>query len=60
MTYRDRFCEAMRKRGYEVENLGLMTFLRCEAREGGIYTAVHFFCEDGSLDRESTPQWWIS
>jgi len=41
-------------------NLGLMTFLRCEARGGGIYTTVHFFCEDGSLDRESTPQWWIS
>ena len=55
MTYREKFCIAMARRGYEVENLGLLTVLTCATQDGGMYTAVHFFNKDGSVNRDEKP-----
>ena len=60
MTYRDRFEAAMARRGYEVSRLGLITVCKCETREGRHYTAMHFFCADGTLNKEKSPSWDIS
>lgn len=54
MTERERFCAAMKKRGYEVDNLGLMTFLRSED-----YTAIWFFREDGTRDTSKKVSWYL-
>ena len=60
MTERERFCAIQARRGYEVENLGLITFLHSVTREGWNYTAVWFWNQDGSLNREMRPSWSIS
>lgn len=52
MTDRERFCRIHTKRGYEVENLGLITFIR-----DGNYTAIWFFNPDGSLDTTKPASW---
>ena len=49
---REKFCSAMRKRGYEVTNLGLITFVA-----DGNYTAMWFFNPDGTRD-ETKPAMW--
>lgn len=57
---RERFCTIQAKRGYKVENLGLITFLRSKTEDGKDYTAVWFWNKDGSLNENEKPQWWVS
>ena len=56
---RERFCEIQSRRGYEVENLGNITFLR--HHKGGVeYTAMWFWLADGTLDKSHEPTWSIA
>lgn len=57
---RERFCAIQARRGYEVENLGLITFLRSVTRDGKNYTAMWFWNRDGSLNEDEEPTWWVS
>lgn len=52
---REQFCSAMRKRGYKVTNLGLVTFLA-----SGNYTAAWFFKPDGTRDESKPATWHMS
>lgn len=52
---REQFCSAMRKRGYKVINLGLVTFLT-----SGNYTAAWFFKPDGTRDESKPATWHMS
>ena len=51
---RERFEEAMRRRGYQVERMGLITIVSCEG-----YVASYFYLKDGTRDPENPPQWHI-
>lgn len=54
MTFREKFCAINSKRGYKVENLGLITILSHDN-----YRAYHFFNPDGSIDKTKEPYWTI-
>lgn len=53
---RDRFCAVQARRGYEVENLGLITVLR-HSSDRGDYVAMWFWYEDGTLNEAERPYW---
>ena len=56
---RTRFCEIQARRGYTVENLGLVTFLYYTMKDGSEYTAMWFWNEDGTEDEANHPFWTI-
>ena len=60
MINRSQFCEAQARRGYEVENLGLVTILRHIDHHGMLYTALWFWNEDGSLNQHMEPTWSVT
>lgn len=57
---RDRFCAVQARRGYEVENLGLITFLRHTDKDGAEYVAMWFWHEDGTLNEAERPYWHLT
>ena len=56
---RERFIAIQTRRGYEIEELGLMVILHSVTEEGHLYTAIWFFNEDDTLDETQRPQWSI-
>lgn len=54
MTERERICTFYTRHGYEVENLGLMTFINYED-----YYVIRFWNEDGSPDTTKSTYWGI-
>ena len=57
---REKFCAIHARRGYEVENLGLITFLRAPVGKGKTYTAIWFWNADGTLNEAERPTWTIN
>jgi hypothetical protein len=55
---RERFCAIHSRRGYTVENIGLVTFLSYEDDKEE-YTAMWFWNADGTLNTEMKPSWNI-
>ena len=51
---REKFEEAMVRRGYTVERMGLITVVLCRG-----YKAYHFYLENGMRDPENPPQFFI-
>ena len=54
MTYRERFEAAMKRRGYKVSRLGLITVL-----EHGDYAAYHYFTAEGERNLSEKPVWFL-
>jgi len=57
---REKFCAIQARRGYRVENLGLMTFLTAPMENGKTYTAIWFWNPDGTPNEAERPYWTIS
>lgn len=53
---REKFERIQAKRGYTVNQMGLMTMLTYEDNES-VYTAIHFWNQDGTPNTTEKPFW---